>query len=276
MKHVLKCLLLFGIVTCNAGEDRLNDMNYGPLHFKSILENDSIMVMPKDKARIAAERWGIALEGAKNAKRPIPILDSIPGHKTALIVIDMQNVFLTPGAAIEVPAGRDIIPNINQLAKEVRDKGGRIIWFRYLVNENVGLLRFFESESYLGGDRISPLDAMKPGHPQFELHPDLDIQDNDIVMDKIRYSAVLGSSIVDTLQNYNIENVIITGVTTDVCAGNTAEDLMQMDFHIVVAWDGCAALDRLEHELYLARMFGLYGDVMSTEEIMSRMTDQNH
>jgi len=113
--------------------------------------------------------------------------------------------------------------------------------------------------------------AFQPGHPQFDLSPDLDVQKRDIIMEKNRYSAVLGSDIVDVLRKRGIENVIITGVTTDVCAGNTAEDLMQKDFHVVMVWDGCAALDRLEHELYLARIFGLYGDVMPTDEVIRRL-----
>jgi len=183
----------------------------------------------------------------------------------------MQRVFLDSGAAIEVAPGRAIIPNINRLAAAVRAKGGSVIFLRYLVNDKVGMLRFFEARSYLDSTRESPLKAMQPGHPQFELRPDLDIQKGDTIMDKTRYSAVLGSNIVEVLHKRGIENVIVTGVTTDVCAGNTAEDLMQMDFHVVMVWDGCAALDRLEHELYLARIFGLYGDVMPTDEVIQRL-----
>jgi len=140
-----------------------------------------------------------------------------------------------------------------------------------LVNEQVGLLRYFERKSYLGAKRESPMNALRAGHPQFEFYPELDVRKTDTVMDKIRYSAVLGSGIVEFLKKHGIQNVIVTGVTTDVCAGNTAEDLMQKDFNVVMVWDGTAALNRLEHELYLARIFGLYGDVMPTEEVIARL-----
>ena len=43
---------------------------------------------------------------------------------TALVVIDMQNFFVEPGAALEVAAARDIVPNVNLLARAMRD-GGR-------------------------------------------------------------------------------------------------------------------------------------------------------
>lgn len=277
----LRLICVLAIFTLIAVSCEIRDRNdnlplNSPHFFIDEIKNGRVASLIGEKAELALNRWQIAIDGATNAQRPVPILDTIVGAITALIVVDMQNVFLAPGAAIEVPAGRAIIPNINRLANEIRGKNGIVIWLRYMVNDDVGLLRYFEKQSYLGGNRISPLDAMKPGHPQFELHSDLNVDESDIVMNKTRYSAVLGSHIVDTLEAYNIENAIITGVTTDVCAGNTAECLMQMDFHVVMVWDGCAALDRLEHELYLARIFGLYGDVMPTQEVIDRLQTSNN
>jgi ureidoacrylate peracid hydrolase len=273
-------ILIFGAVVVACAERAstrpnvsawLEGAGAGPGYFIARMSSDSIPGFTHERAMIAAARWCIAASGARNAQRSIPILSTIEGGRTALLVIDMQRVFLDSGAAIEVAPGRAIIPSINRLAAAVRAKGGKVIFFRYLVNDSVGMLRCFEARSYLDSTRVSPLKAMQPGNPQFELRPDLDIEKGDTIMDKTRYSAVLGSSIVEVLRKKGIENVIVTGVTTDVCAGNTAEDLMQMDFHVVMVWDGCAALDRLEHELYLARIFGLYGDVMPTVEVIARL-----
>jgi ureidoacrylate peracid hydrolase len=243
----------------------------GPFYIKEMIDFKGDQILGYEKARIASHRWQIAIEAAKNAKRPIPILEVIDSKQTALVVVDMQRAFLDVGAAIEVTEGRSIVPNINEIASALRSKGGIVIFLRYLVNEHAGMLKYFERESYLGKDRESPMKVLQAGHPQFQLYPELDIQEKDFILDKTRYSAVLGSNIVDLLRRSGVENVIVTGVTTDVCAGNTAEGLMQKDFHVVVAWDGTAALDRLEHELYLARIFGLYGDVMPTSEIIERL-----
>ncbi len=54
--------------------------------------------------------------------------DRLSGPKTALVVIDLQNVFMLPGMPIEVPAAREIIPNVNRLAGAMRDAGGRVVW----------------------------------------------------------------------------------------------------------------------------------------------------
>ncbi|MBV6506578.1 MAG: Peroxyureidoacrylate/ureidoacrylate amidohydrolase RutB [Syntrophorhabdaceae bacterium] len=245
---------------------------YGPHFIKEAIDGGSVQNLGPQRAQIASNRWQIAIDAAIYAERPIPIVEKLDGKKTALIVIDMQRAFLDIGAAIEVAEGRSIVRNVNRIASELRNKGGIVVFFRYLVNDQVGMLRYFQRESYLGNERESPLKALRRGHPQFELYPELDVQKSDIIMDKIRYSAVLGSALVDTLTRHEVENVVITGVTTDVCAGGTAEGLMQKDFHVIMVWDGTAALDRLEHEIYLARIFGLYGDVMPTQEVLMRIT----
>ena len=46
--------------------------------------------------------------------------DEIDPRKAALVVIDMQNYFCKPGHQGEVPASREIVPNINRLAADLR------------------------------------------------------------------------------------------------------------------------------------------------------------
>lgn len=248
-----------------------SQISFGPEYMIRKIAQGGIRGLSDEKSKIATNRWNSALSAALTAGRSIPIISNIEAKKTALLIIDMQKAFLDEGAAIEVPEGRLIIDNINVIADKIRKNGGRVIFFRYLVNRNPGLLVNFQAKSYLGSNRESPMKALRPGHPQFEIFPGLNIGKEDIVMDKTRYSAVEGSDIVNILKQNDIENVIITGVTTDVCAGNTAEDLMQRDFNVIMVWDGTAALDRLEHEIFLARIFGLYGDVMPTEEVIKRI-----
>ena len=53
---------------------------------------------------------------------------NIPADRTALVVIDMQNYFMTPSSQGEAATARDIVPSINRLAGAVRERGGRVIW----------------------------------------------------------------------------------------------------------------------------------------------------
>ena len=244
----------------------------GPLEIRRRLVANDVSGLTNEEREIAITSWDAALQAARFAGRALPILDRMRAQQAALLVVDMQQAFLSPGAAIEVPAGREIIPNINRLAAAVRAGGGLIVFFRYNAAANVGLLSHFERLSYLGPERESPLNALRPSHEQFELHPELVVMKTDTVLDKNRYAAPLGSSIMKLLEVRGIQQCLVTGVTTDVCVGNTAEVLMQLDMRTVVLWDGCAALNRLVHELYLGRIFGLYADVMLTDEATARLT----
>ena len=61
------------------------------------------------------------------------LYDSLDPKRTALLVIDMQNAFVAPGAPIEVPAARAIVAPINRLTAALRKRGVPVIW---VLHEN--------------------------------------------------------------------------------------------------------------------------------------------
>ena len=250
----------------------MTDLKCGPQRLSELINRDPIGFNSPGEKEIVLQSWRGVGEAAQNSGRTIPLLNMIPVKKTALVVVDMQRAFLESGAAIEVPPGRSLFKNINLLSDAFRFYGGTVMFLRYLVDEECGLLPLFEGKSYLPGGRESPIKALNKNHQQFQIHPGLNVKDKDIIVNKRRYSGVVGSNMVGIFRRRGITNIVITGVTTDVCAGNTAENLMQSDFHVVMVWDGTAALSRLVHEMFLARFFLLYGDVMPTEEVLRRIT----
>ena len=56
--------------------------------------------------------------------------ETIDAGRTALVVVDMQNYFVAEGFAAEVPEARDIVPNINRMAKALRAAGGTVVGSR--------------------------------------------------------------------------------------------------------------------------------------------------
>ena len=56
------------------------------------------------------------------------LFDALDPARTAIVVIDMQNMFCEPGAPAEVPASRGICDNINRLCTEMRQMGALVIW----------------------------------------------------------------------------------------------------------------------------------------------------
>jgi ureidoacrylate peracid hydrolase len=59
------------------------------------------------------------------------IYDNLDPAKTALVVVDMQNAFMLPGVAHALcPMAEKIVPNINRLARAVRETGGTVVWIK--------------------------------------------------------------------------------------------------------------------------------------------------
>ena len=69
----------------------------------------------------------LALDDVLRARQQqIDAVHRLERARTALLVIDMQRGFLEPGAALEVPPGRAIVPNLQRLLdacrRRTRDK----------------------------------------------------------------------------------------------------------------------------------------------------------
>ena len=128
------------------------------------------------------------------AKRDrLHLFDALDPKRTAFLVIDMQNAFCEPGAPVEVPASRDIVPEINKLAGEVRTLGGSVIWVTAVVEDAAGMENWGNYFNVILGDPAKLDGFLKyiggDGHGT-QLWRELDVHDDDVKITKSRYSAL--------------------------------------------------------------------------------------
>jgi ureidoacrylate peracid hydrolase len=196
--------------------------------------------------------------------------DHLLGPKTALVVIDLQNVFMLPGMPVEVPTAREIIPNVNKLAAATRAAGGKVVWVKMCLEGQTEAWRVF----FDGDPRRATLAELTPGAHGFELHADLDVRPDDLTVIKRRYSAFIqGSSDIDRrLREAGIDTVIIVGTLTNVCCESSARDAMMLNYRLVFVSDANAALSDAEHNATLASILRVFGDVASTDEVVALLS----
>ena len=102
------------------------------------------------------------------------LFDSIAPEKTALVVIDMQNAFLQPGAPSETPAAREIVPNINRLARALRARGGTVAFAQASFQpEGPDAWPLFFDHMVNPRYSAAILEALTPGRPGHALWPAL-------------------------------------------------------------------------------------------------------
>jgi ureidoacrylate peracid hydrolase len=199
--------------------------------------------------------------------------DRLIGEKTALVVIDLQNVFMLPGMPVEVPTAREIVPNVNTLAAAMRQAGGKVVWVKMcLEGQTEAWSVLFE-----GDTRRGTLSELTPGAHGFELYAGLDVKSDDAVIVKRRYSAFIqGSSDIDRhLREAGIDTIVIVGTLTNVCCESSARDAMMLNYRLLFVSDGNAALSDAEHNATLATILRVFGDVATTDEVVTLLSAQS-
>jgi ureidoacrylate peracid hydrolase len=104
------------------------------------------------------------------------VFDRIEPRRTALLVIDMQNAWLRPGAAWEQPPARAIVPNVNRLARAMRQAGGIVVWIQAThAREGKDYWAMFFENFTRPETRAEGSLALTVGHPDHALYPELEV-----------------------------------------------------------------------------------------------------
>ena len=197
------------------------------------------------------------------------LFDRLDAKRTALLVIDMQNAFVAPGAPIEVPAARGIVAPINRLAAALRKRGVPVIWVMH-ENQKGGRdwAGFFDA-FVAPGKREAAAAALEAGSPLQALWPELEVAPGDLRVAKNRYSAFIKNDFQRNLEKRGIDTLLIAGTKTNVCCESTARDAMMLDFKVVLLSDCTAALSEDEQRATLENVIQQFGDVRTADEALA-------
>lgn len=210
--------------------------------------------------RIAATRGGIRT-----------VFEHLDPARTAQLVIDMQNGFLEEGAPVEVPQARTIVDNINRISRLVRDAGGMNIFLRYTTTDIDTAWSIFARR--LGPEAKMHREGFTQGHHFWELWPELELEPDDVVIEKSRFSAFTAnaSPLHEELQARGIDTLIITGTLTNCCCETNARDAMQLNYRVIMVSDASAALSDEEHAAALYTLGLIFADLHTTDEIAAML-----
>ena len=199
--------------------------------------------------------------------------ETFDGPSTALVVVDMQNYFMTEPYQAACAVAREIVPNVNRLAAAVRGAGGKVVWVQNLAPWESEVSWSVVREMY-GADRAKKRwESMQRDAHGFQLWPGLEVRDGDERVIKRRYSAFIqgSSNIANVLDDNRIRTLIVTGVATNVCCESTARDAMMLNYRSLMVSDACATATDAEHAATMGNFYLFFGDVQSTDEIIARL-----
>jgi nicotinamidase-related amidase len=165
-------------------------------------------------------------------------VERIDPSKTALIVVDMQNDFVAPGAPMQSPAGLAMVPQLQRVLACCRESGIPVTYTAHVHRPNgcdLGLLGH--------APPIARRDALVAGSAGAAIFPEIAPRDDEIVISKHRFSAFYGTDLEIILRGLGVTSVVITGVTTENCCHATARDAFFRDFQVVFLSDATATSD---------------------------------
>lgn len=192
-------------------------------------------------------------------------------EKLALLNVDMQNCFVE-NSPVAAPGGRAVLDKINKLIGVCREAGIQIIHAEHVLRpdgSNMGVLGEIVPSARDG--------LINKDSETAQLHPDLAVADDDIVLDKPRFGAFHGTDLELILRSKGIDSVIVTGIATNVCCDTTARQANMADFRVFFLSDGNATFgigDVTAAEIQrvtLATMGALFGQVLSVDEMIDKI-----
>ena len=202
----------------------------------------------------------------------------IDPKKTALLVIDMQNVFaLRPSG--EKLSGKEkanwerwqpfydkvesvVVPNISKILKIFREKKLEVTFAKITCQKKDGRDRSLDQKATGFNELLLPIGS-KEGEILEEIKP---IEDEIVVM-KTTDSALTGTSYRLMLNNMGIDTVIVTGLYTDQCVSCSIRSLADESYKVYLIEDACIAATEKIQNNELEILNNIYCHVINTQEL---------
>jgi ureidoacrylate peracid hydrolase len=180
--------------------------------------------------------------------RPEPL--RLKPSETAVIVVDIQNAYASPGGYIDL-AGFDIsgapaaITQTKTALEAARKAGLTVIFFQngwdkeYVEAGTAGSPNWHKSNA-LKTMRARPElkgTLLAKGTWDYAIVDELTPQPGDIVIPKTRYSGFFNTNIDSVLRARGIRNLVFTGIATNVCVESSLRDAFHLEYFAVVLED---------------------------------------
>jgi nicotinamidase-related amidase len=205
---------------------------------------------------------------------------------TALLIIDMQNDFCSPGGFGEklgndITPTREIIPAIQQLLRLFRQNRLPVIHTREghlpdLSDCPAGKLARSRAQGAGIGDEGPMGRILVRGEFGHAIIEELAPLPNEMIIDKPGKGAFYRTNLEQVLRDHDIRSLIVTGVTTHVCVHSTVREANDRGYDCLVVADGTAAFDELDHRAALhmiSQQGGIFGWVADSAAISAAMSD---
>lgn len=171
--------------------------------------------------------------------------------RTALIVIDMQNDFVSEGGSLLVPDAAATVPVIAGLLELARGSGMHVV---------------FTQDTHREGDpeaRIWPAHAQE-GSWGWQIVDELVPLQHETILSKVRYDAFYGTPLDHLLRVWGVTTLILCGTVANICVHYTAASAALRWYEVIIPLDAVSALHPFDLESSLRQTEFLFAGRVTT------------
>jgi ureidoacrylate peracid hydrolase len=204
--------------------------------------------------------------------------------KVAIVVIDMQNAFVSNGGMVDLWGGdieqmRKAIEPIKRIIKAAHKRECKVI---YVTHKYAPDLRD-------SGGPSSPNWYKERSLRDFHKHPEwrdklllhdtwgakiideLRLGKDDIEIVKLRYSAFFGTGLDMILSTCGVKYLVFSGVTTNICVETSIRDAYNYDYFPILVSDAAASMPSSMHESTIHNVSRCFGWVTTSKAFVTAL-----
>ncbi|MGH2349033.1 MAG: cysteine hydrolase family protein [bacterium] len=180
---------------------------------------------------------------------PVQPAVSVPAATAGLIVVDMQNDFVSPGGALVVPDAAATVPVIAGLVPRARAAGVRVYYTQDTHQPGDPEFPIWGEHVLEGSWGWQIVDALRPSSGE---------RGSVRVIQKLRYDGFFGTSLDHELRLAGIQNLIVCGTVANICVLHTAGSAALRGYHVILPVDAVSALTPFDLHAAIRQISFLY------------------
>ena len=178
----------------------------------------------------------------------------IAPSRTAALVIDIQVDFASPAGALATYFDMSIVqPAVSaaeRLVETARAAGVPVVFVGLFTTPETDSAAWLERIRRQGGDPDSEAAICRVAEVGSDFYGPKPAP-GELVVQKVRYSGFQGTDLDARLRALGVDTLVVAGLTTECCVDSTVRDAFDLDYHVFVAADACAAY---EADLHIATL----------------------